>query len=146
MFTKDGASYNIITVFDNAVNDSDKTFTVPAGEVWEVLHANVLYASSADVGNRVMHMDAYDDSGNEICSASAGAVQTASLTGSYLFMQGTYRETAFVNGGLQVPIPANLFLTEGFSLRFYDAAAVAVAVDDMTVAFQYRKFVPHFAA
>ena len=55
-------------------------------------------------------------------------------------MQGIYRETAFVDAMIQVPIPMDLYLPAGSVLRFYDSAAIAAAADDMTVAFSVQKF------
>jgi len=132
---------NIQSVFNATANDSDKTFVVPNNETWKINHANVILTTTATVGNRALHMDVYDVDGNEIASIASGAVQAASLTVTYSFLQGIFRETATVNGNLQIPIPQDLYLTGGMSLRFYDAAAISAASDDMTVAFQYKKMV-----
>jgi hypothetical protein len=132
---------NIQSVFNATANDSDKIFVVPDNETWKINHANVILATTATVGNRALHMDMYDADGNEIVSIAAGVVQAASLVVSYSFLQGIFRETATVNGNLQVPIPQDMYLTGGMSLRFYDASAIAAAADDMTVAFQYKKMV-----
>jgi hypothetical protein len=130
----------IYGVFDDTANDSDKSFTVPDGEMWKLMYANVKLVSSAAVGNRQLRFAVSDPSGNEVGYISAGAVQAASLTRSYGFMQGIYRETAFVDAMIQVPIPVDLYLPAGSVIRFYDSAAVAAAADDMTVSFGVQRF------
>ena len=130
----------IYGVFDAVANDSDKSFTVPVGEMWKVMYANVKIVSSADVGNRQLRFAVIDPNGNDVGYISAGATQAASLTRSYGFLQGIYRETAFIDGVLQIPIPMDLYLPAGSTIRFYDSAAIAAAADDMTVAFGVQRF------
>lgn len=130
----------IYGVFDSTANDSDKSFTVPAGEMWKLMYANVKLVTSADVGNRQLRFAVTDPNGNEVGYISAGAVQAASLTRSYGFLQGIYRETAFIDGMIQIPIPIDLYLSAGSTIRFYDSAAIAAAADDMTVAFGVQRF------
>lgn len=128
------------SVFDSDANSSNKVFTVPAGEMWKLNFAHVTLVSSGAAGNRQMEMIVADSSGNVMFTLSAGATQAASLTRDYHFMQGTYRETAFVANELQVPFGNDLSLPAGWTLRFKDSAAIAAAADDMTVAFQVQRF------
>jgi hypothetical protein len=126
--------------YDADLNDSDKTFTVPTGEMWRLLYANATLITTATVGNRQVRMEVSDPSGNPMGYISSGAVQAASLTRHYGFMQGIYRETSFIDGMIQIPIPVDLFLPAGATIRFYDSAAVDAAADDLTVAFGYAKY------
>lgn len=130
----------IASVFDAALDNSNKTFTVPAGEMWKLNWAHITLISTATVGNRQMEMQIFDASNNLMMSVSAGTTQAASLTRDYHFMQGTDRETAFVASELQTPFPADLYLPAGWKIRFRDSAAIAAAADDMTVAMQYQRF------
>jgi hypothetical protein len=130
----------IYGVFDSSANDSDKSFTVPDGEMWKLVFANVVLVTSAAVGNRQIRFSVADPNGNDVGYISAGAVQAASLTRSYGFMQGIYRETTFVDAMIQVPIPIDLYLPAGSSIRFYDSAAIAAAADDMTISFLVQVF------
>lgn len=127
--------------FDNAPNDSDKSFTVPGGEEWEICYANVLLTTTATVGNRQLRMTVTDADGNTVGYMSAGAVQAASLTRSYGFMKGIYRETAFIDGMIQVPIPFGLRLKAGSTIRFHDNGPAGTPIDptadDMTVSLGY---------
>ena len=136
------AKQNSVTVqpvvedyFDDTANDSSKSWTVPDGEQWRLLHAHMIYVSSSDTGDRQVVVQVNDASGNMISHLVAGAVQAASLTRHYTFLQGIYRETAFAGDELQVPIPIDLYLQSGYVLTFKDDAAIAAAADDMTVAF-----------
>lgn len=117
-------------VYDETANDSDKSFTVPDGEVWKLAQAFVTLATSATVGNRQIRFTATDANGKVIGYMSAGAVQAASLTRSYGFLQGIY-----IDGMIQVPIPMDLYLGPGCTIRFWDSAAIDPAADDLTVAF-----------
>lgn len=128
-------------VFDSTANDSDKSWTVPGNEMWHLNWVHVLFASTSTVGNRILTLQVKDGSGNIMMDFVAGAVQAASATVHYAFLQGIYRETTVVNSELQVPMAQDLYLDSGYVLRIYDSAAVAVAADDMTVSFQAKRYV-----
>lgn len=147
-FTDNGDNYSeavtpvapLHHVFDADANDSDKSFAVPNGETWQLIFAHLVFATTATPGNRQMVMSVTDADGNEMLSLEAGAVQAASLTRDYHFVQGTYRETAFVANELQVPFGGPFFIPGGWSIRFYDSAAVDAAADDLTVAMQLHRY------
>jgi len=130
----------ITNTYDATANDSDKTFTAPENELWRICHAHVALVSTATVGNRQITVVVKDADGNIIVDLVAGAVQAASLTRHYGFLQGIYRETSFVGSELQVPLPIDCYVVPGGSIRFYDSAAVDAAADDMTVSFQFEKY------
>ncbi len=130
----------IASQFDDTANDSDKSFTVPTNELWFLNWLHVIYVSSGDVGNRQLLLEVNDADGNTLIDQHAGAVQAASQTRHYGFLQGIYRETTFVDNSLQVSMPKDLYLGPGYVLRVYDDEAVAAAADDMTISFQYQKF------
>jgi hypothetical protein len=108
--------------------------------MWKLMYANVKLVTSADVGNRQIRFSVTDPDGNDVGYISAGAVQVASTTRSYGFLQGIYRETAFIDSMIQIPIPVDLYLPAGSTIRFYDSAAIAAAADDMTVSFGVQRF------
>lgn len=125
------------TKFDDTANDSNKSWTVPSNELWKITHAHVILTTTATVGNRQIFMVLRDESGNLIMDIAAGAVQAASLTRHYGFMQGIYRETAFISNEIQVPMPIDCYLGPGYTLQFFDGSAIDAAADDMVVSFQY---------
>lgn len=124
---------------DADANDSDKAIVVPDGEMWQLDWLHVTFVSTATVGNRQILLSLYDNADVLQADWHAGAVQAASLTRHYMFQPGIYRETAFVNGEIQVSIPRKLVIPSGWYLRVYDSGAIAAAADDMTVAYQATK-------
>lgn len=130
----------ISRVSDATANDSDKTFTVPAGYMWKLNSMLITLVTSAAVGNRQIVIEALNEAGAIVGRMSAGAVQAASTTRYYSIMQGIYRETAFVNNDIQIPLPVDTYLPAGYSLRVYDSAAIAAAADDMTVGMSIKLF------
>lgn len=127
-------------IFDDTPNDSDKSFVVPNGETWKLNFAHIIFASTADVGNRQMEMVITNEDGGEILSVVSGVVQGASLSRDYHFIQGTFREGAFISGEIQTPFGIDVYLLPGWSIRFRDSAAIAASADDMTVAIQALRF------
>ena len=126
--------------FDSTANDSDKSFVVPSGETWDLSYLNVILASTATVGNRQVTLEIQDDSSNVITKTTAGAVQAASGTVSYIFGQSLVRETSVVAGVLNCTISDDLILLPGWTLRVYDSAAIDAAADDMTISFLVKQF------
>lgn len=124
----------VTSTVDATVNDNDKSFVVPEGEMWKVNDVFVTFISAANVGNRQIIFEINDVAGNVLERVSAGAVQAASLTRYYSFIPGGERDTAFVDGGIIMPIPSTLYLLSGQSIRIRDSANIAAGVDDMTVA------------
>jgi len=123
----------IVSIFDAAANDSDKSFVVEGNELWKLNFVHVIYVSSADVGNRIVTIQVIDEDSNVIIDFVAGAVQAAGVTVHYKFMQGLLRETSVVNGEIIAALAADTYLKAGYTLRVFDSAAIAAAADDMTV-------------
>ena len=125
-------SWRVALQADEAANDSDKTFTVPASTEWEILSIWVELSTTATVGNRQVVVEMQDSAGDVIGSFLAGIVQTASLTRNYMFAPGLELMTVFVGAYLSFPLPP-MVLPDGFKVRVYDSAAVDAAADDMVV-------------
>jgi len=128
------------TTFDATANDSNKSWIVPNGEMWKLNWARMLYVSDATVGNRQAELLVKDEAGNSVYGVKAGAVQGASVTRTYNFVQQVSHEAAFVATEIQAPIPADLYLPAGFTLQLWDSSAIAAAADDVTVAFQVKVY------
>lgn len=122
-------------LFDETADDSDRSIVVSAERRYKIIYGQILLVTTADVGNRQIALEVIDDSANVIFRSLAGAVQAASLTREYHFAPNPVREAAFVNGQIMVPIPPELIMLPGWTLRLYDTAVIAVAADDMTTAF-----------
>lgn len=118
---------------DTALNDSDKSFTVPANRVWIVQWIWVELISTSDAGNRQITIQFQDNTSDVICEVRAGAVQAASVTRNYMFAPHlsdltSFRDTTF----LMTPLP-NIILPQNYIVRVYDSTAVAATADDMVV-------------
>ena len=125
---------------DTTLNSSSKTIlTCPAASLCEVLQIHVDFTSTATVGNRLITMEIYDDTNTLVSDYYAGALQAASLDHHYLFAQGIYRETTFVNGELQCPFPFETILLPGWYCKIADSNAVDAAADDMITNIIYRQ-------
>jgi len=127
-------TWSPLLIPDETANDSDKSFTVPANYMYQVLWIWVELTSDATVGNRQMTIELQDNAADVIGRWKAGAVQAASLTRNYCFGPSNadltaFRDTTF----LMTPIPPTVVLPAGYIIRVYDSAAVAAAADDMVV-------------
>ena len=119
---------------EETANDSDKTLTVPANTIWQVLWIWVELVSTATVGTRQMTVQILDAAADVVMTLKAGATQAASLTRNYCFAPAladltAFRDTSF----LMTPLPPTVILPAGYGVRVYDSAAVDAAADDMVV-------------
>jgi hypothetical protein len=122
-------------VNDTTVDDSDKTFAVPAGEEWEILTIWVEIVTTATAGNRNVQLRFLDASANEIGRLRNGALVAASTTRNHVFGPEFPREATFpTNTSENVnPLGGPSILPAGFSVRVFDGAAVDAAGDDLKV-------------
>ncbi len=123
---------------DAALNDSDKTVTVPLDEEWDVLSVFVELISTVNAGNRQMEVEFLTANGDIMGKIPAGAVQIASLTRTYSFAPNVANQAAFVGANLTTALP-RMLLGPGQGIRVFDSAAIDAAADDMTVRIQYLK-------
>ena len=120
-----------VQVTETAANDSNKTLTVPAGVVWEVLHVYASLVATATAGNRNMRLIIGDGS-NELARSDASAVQIANAT-EYYHWNPTYHTPAeTVATQHTIPLPIS-WLPAGYTVQVLDSAAVDAAADDLTI-------------
>jgi len=118
------------------LNDSDKTFTVPAATEWQILWVWVQYTSTAAAGDRQLVVEVRNAANDVINQVRVGDTQAASELRYYSFGSGMYDLVAFRDTDwLSTPLPP-LLLQAGDQLRVYDNNAVAAAADDMLVSIQ----------
>jgi len=122
----------LVEIIDTALNDSDKTLTVPAGVSWEVKTLFCELITTATVGNRRIRLELTDDSGNVAGQWLASADQTASLTETYNFVPTGDSSTEPVTGVHIIGI-SPIHAPSGYGLRIYDEPAIAAAADDLTI-------------
>lgn len=118
---------------DEAENDSDKTFTVPASTEWEIQSLRVELITSAAAGNRQIVVELQDDAADAIAQFRAGIVQAESLIRYYMFAPDVVDMTAFRDTDyLSTPMP-KIVLPAAYIIRVYDSKAIDAAVDDMVM-------------
>lgn len=118
---------------DETINDSDKTFTVPANTTWRVLFIGIEFTPTATVGNRridILFRDASDDVLLEIRSA---ILTPATHAVTIAFYNGAPRELTQTGSYFTNPLPVDIWLPAGFDIRVFDSQSVDAAADDMIV-------------
>jgi len=126
----------IVMQTDTALDDSDKTFTVPAGKFWRLQILAAKLITTATAGNRQMTIGIGDGT-NIIWQRNFGAVQTASLTRYYFASDDLPDDVAFDGGGAIRMKLGDWILPAGYTIRLYDSGAIAAAADDL----EYRLLV-----
>lgn len=128
----------LYSIIDTTPNNSVKRFTVPAGEVWEVLSVNVRFTSSATAGNRQVVCIVRPPTGFEIARGSAGATQAANQLRTYTFGMGVNDQSAFIATYMTVAMP-RIVLAENWQLEALDVTGVDPTGDDMEIRIAYLK-------
>lgn len=128
-----------VLLTDTTANDSNKSFTVPTGYIYEILYGQITLVTSATAGNRQLVIQILDDDDVEVATIRAGAVQAASTTRYYEFVQGVPRETSFIDESINIAIPDEFIALPGYDIVIKDIDAVDAAADDMTVQLMVRK-------
>jgi hypothetical protein len=131
-------SWRVALTQDETLNDSDKTFTVPASTEWQILWIWIEFTTTATVGVRQLEVQLQDSAGDVIGAWQVGSTQIASLTYNYLLAiampdLAALRDSVY----LLTPLPAGLFLTAGQKIRIWDNNVVDAAADDMNIQMQY---------
>lgn len=123
-------------------NDSDKSWTVPAGEYWKILSLLAVLVTTAVAGTRQLCIEITDGT-NVIFRIIPGGTQAASLTRNYNFAVGMTHLSAFIDTThITSPLPSELVLLPGYVIRVYDKAAVDAAADDLSLYMMVSKFIP----
>jgi hypothetical protein len=130
-------NWRVLTL-SNIVNDnSNKTFTVPAGQEYQVLWIYVTLTTDGTVGNRQLSIQMINALGVVIGLWQTGVVQAASLTRNYLLAPAMPDLLAFRDtSNLITPLPPTLILSSGQTLRVWDNKAISAGGDDMLIYIQ----------
>ena len=112
---------------DNEVAGNSKhEITTPDGKLYRVLFGGVNLTTDGTVANRWVRVALIAPDGHNILCMCSGAVVTASHTDQrHTYIQGIYRETAFINNVIQVPVASELYLPSGYTLRTFVENGVA---------------------
>ena len=111
-------SYRQLTASATAGN-VDTDFTPRTGKSMQVKYGQVVLTTDATVANRRVVVQVLGEDGSSvIADFHTGAVVAASATTQHHeFMQGIFRETSFIGGAIQVPIPVNCIIPNGYTFR-----------------------------
>lgn len=121
---------------DENLNDSDKSFTVPASTEWRVKWIYVELTTTATAGNRQMEIQIQDDAADVIARLVCGDVQAASLTRYYLFAPNVAELTAERDTDKFSTLMPEWILPASYVVRVWDNAAVDAAADDLIIQMQ----------
>lgn len=128
-------------VKDSALNDSDKSITVPTGKKWEIIHISAILACTATVGNRNMEFTVSD--GTDVYWRATSA-QANEASDTALFMLGkdsiepAYQDA--LTGDLLQWLPGISFtIPEDHVIRVFERNDVDAAADDLTTFFMVRE-------
>lgn len=129
--------WQVAFIQDITENDSDKTFTVPDNQEWEILWIYVQYTSTVTGDSRQLEVQIIDN-GDSVAQWQTGATQAANLTYNYLFGVGipdllSVRSTNY----LMTPLIGTPYLKDGQSIRVWDKNARDASGDDMLVKIEY---------
>jgi len=96
----------------------DTSFTTRIGRDMQILYGQVILTTDATVANRRVIIQSIDDEDHVVIDLHSGAVVTASSSNQHHeLLQGIFRETTFVGGAIQVPIPFNFIIPNGWALN-----------------------------
>lgn len=130
--------WEVVTLSDETLNDTDKAFTVPAGFEWQVLWIWVELTTDANAANRQLRVTMRDASNDVIGQVRTGVTQAANLTYFYMLAPAladldAVRDTDW----LMTPFPPTVFLTAGQDLRV--RVNLGQVGDDMIVKMQVAR-------
>lgn len=119
------------------------TLTSKDTQMNKLLYGQISLTTSATVANRRVIVGVYNNSGSVIIDVHAGSVVAASATAQHHeLMQGVFRETSFIGDALQVPIPLDMVIPPGYSLRLSIENGVAGDSYNYSLMFDVDHVVP----
>lgn len=127
-------TWQLVNLVSETLNDSNKHFTVPVGQIYQILYVYVVLASTATAGNRQLEVQLRSTTDVVIGAVVAGATQAASLTRRYFFGPALADLTGFRDTNyLMSPLPPTTFLSAGEDVRIWDNASIDANADDMSI-------------
>jgi len=140
-----------VIVYDDAANNSAKTYTTPVGKKRKIEFVAATITATATVGNRSLRVDIQDATPTVLYTTVQSANITANQVGTILIGNGGYAPVpaasgrrvnvaAAVNVGLQDTFPGEIVLPAGYSIKVWDITAVDAAADDLVVTLVYTEY------
>lgn len=123
---------------DATLNNSDKSFTVPAGKYWDIKAVFNTLVTTATVGNRVLRVRIKED-GTTTDIETVGSPQAASTTVRYVVGFSGSLPTAPSSAAVVATVPS-MILPASAVIQVLDTAAIDAAADDLTVVLHYVEY------
>jgi len=133
---------------DVALNDSDKSFTVPTGKMWMPHYIRARLTASATVGSRYLNCRFKPD-GTNVQFISPNVPATATQVAVLLLVHNQpYNNTNIltndvgdgVNASTSYLIPQDICLPAGGVIQILDYAAIDAAADDLSIDIFYTEY------
>jgi hypothetical protein len=119
-------------IADNSEGDSDKSLVITTGERgFELLSVYIKLDSAVSVGNRHVCLTVRDQAGNDVMYVEQPHDQAALSTHYYLFGVGLTNDSSISTYEF-IGIPP-IVIPNGYTVRVFDAAAIAASSDDLRV-------------
>jgi len=138
-------------VTDATANDSDKTYTVPEGKVWDIKMILSQLNATAVAGNRFLGIYINNPAGAAIIVPTTTAAIAANVVGgARMYFGSPFASNTTVYNRLDTPLTnvtvaktlgeATTLLTAGCTVRVWDVSAIDPAADDLTVVLHYIEY------
>lgn len=124
---------------DYALNDSDKSFTVPTGKIWKPLMIQIDFTASGTVGNRVIAVNIAYNGTNYEGYFAGGSVAASAHVWYVIGFQGITDDLTTAARTIAQGVP-EIYLPAGAIIRVYDSAAIDVNADDLGIVFHYIEY------
>ncbi len=129
-----GMDRPVLLVNDTTLNDSNKSFTVPTGEDWEILWVQATLTTTAVVGNRFLILSIFADGSTDMFRSGSGASLTASGTHRSAWAPALPLSGAnSTSAGTLSPLPFPCIVPSEGIIQVLDNSVVDAAADDMIV-------------
>lgn len=122
------------------LNDSDKTFTVPANRIWHLHSVLVDYTATATAGTRLIVIHCRDANDDHVLTVRGHSDPIASEQHIINFAAGYSNEENTTDLAVAAFFPMDVILPPGFDVRVFDGAAIDATADDMTVQLAYDEY------
>jgi len=129
---------------DLTLDDSSKPiFTVPAGEVYELLWVHIQVTTTNKAGNRQFRVGVYDNNGIFVLQSLTGEYVTASEAWEITWAPSYPLQEDETGVKLMLaPLPSPLLLPTGWQVVVEDYYGIDVAADHMTMNALVRRICP----
>jgi len=131
-------NWRVALIQDEALNSSNKLFTVPSNQEWQILWIWAEFTTSTGIGTRQMSIQVLDNEMDIISRYQAGVTQATTLIRNYLIAPTVPDMLAFRDTDcLTTPIPPTMVLASGQKLRVWDNKAFDPFHDTINAQLQY---------